>query len=168
MPAKPLIVISALLLLLIVYVYFPKGRARQGGEKYPVTGTVLVNGEPAWGVQIQLVSSEGGLSDQDARPGGTTDKNGNFELTSYWTGDGAVSGEFAVVFFWPTNILNPSTDRFRGKFLNASKSTFRITIPPEKTKLTPFDLIIDSKELLPLEFGMEHLERQAAEAAASP
>ncbi|MEM1060919.1 MAG: hypothetical protein AAGJ97_01190, partial [Planctomycetota bacterium] len=113
---KWLIAVLVGLLLAVGFVYFPWGDGRRGAPKYPVTGTVFVNGEPAGGVQVRFFAADTSLVPQDQMPVAVTDVEGRFEMSSFGGGDGSAEGRYGVAFFWPTNILNPTTDRFRGRF----------------------------------------------------
>lgn len=62
----------------------------------PVSGKVLLNGEPVAGAQVTF-HSEG--SPRSA--GGTTNQNGEFQLTTFDTNDGAVPGEHKVTILKP-------------------------------------------------------------------
>lgn len=166
MSNRSLLVVAAMLLALLVYVFFPRRQERLGNEKYPVTGTVLVNGQPAEGVLVQFFGLDTGLSDQDSHPVGTTNAEGKFKLTSYRIGDGAVASKFSVAFHWPTNPLVPHIDRLQGKFRNYKTSKYQVTITPETRELEPFQLMINSKDLLPAETTATQTGGQ--EATAKP
>lgn len=62
---------------------------------FPVTGTVTFNGSPVADASVVLVP--GDPSQKGAM--GNTDASGNFELTTYEKGDGAMSGEYRVRVF---------------------------------------------------------------------
>jgi len=62
-----------------------------GPKVYPVTGTVLYNGQPVDGA---VVAFRGESATKMAT--GTTDAQGHFELTTYKPGDGAVPGKHTV------------------------------------------------------------------------
>jgi hypothetical protein len=62
-----------------------------------VKGQVTHQGQPVANVLVQLIpksTSEGGMSGKSAI--GTTDASGNFELSTYQPGDGAIIGTHSV------------------------------------------------------------------------
>ena len=59
----------------------------------PVSGTVKFKGAPLANATVTFVPE--GSSPRN--PYGTTDKDGNFQLTSYDTNDGAVPGDYIVL-----------------------------------------------------------------------
>jgi len=61
---------------------------------YPVTGKVLYKDQP---VADAMVSFRSGPAEKAVAAAGKTDANGNFELTSFEPGDGAVAGEHKVI-----------------------------------------------------------------------
>ncbi len=73
-------------------------------SRYPVTGTVTMNGEPVANanVNFQLVDGSGSAV-------GVTDSQGRYELTSFVPGDGAVPGEYQVTVT-KFSQLTPSPD----------------------------------------------------------
>ncbi|MEM9703695.1 MAG: hypothetical protein AAF907_14750, partial [Planctomycetota bacterium] len=136
------------LLLVVIAAYFPWPEATPGAHKYDVTGIVLVNGEPASGLTVRLHGKNRELMNQDRLPVGMTDSDGRFQLSSFGGNDGAAEGEYAVTFFWPTNVFEPTTDRLGGRFQNPAESKFLVVIPPEPTELPPFEITLPERELL--------------------
>jgi hypothetical protein len=59
----------------------------------PVSGTVLYNGQPLANAVVGFVPAEGGGRGAN----GTTDKNGNYRLTTFQSDDGALVGKHRVV-----------------------------------------------------------------------
>ena len=93
---------------------------------YPVKGRVLYEGKPAPGAVVILHPS----TDEPAkasRPHARADANGEFELTTYRTGDGAPAGTYVVTLEWkqagdhpeqgaellPPGYGDPSTSKLR-------------------------------------------------------
>ncbi|QDU61963.1 hypothetical protein Pan216_28290 [Planctomycetes bacterium Pan216] len=161
-----LLFVAGALLLGMVWVYFPWPERPPGAPKFPVTGTVLVNGEPAGGLTVRLFAKDTSLDMQDQVPVASTDKEGHFELSSFNANDGAAEGEYVATFYWPTNLLSPTKDRFKGKFLNPQTSTFSVTIPAEPTELPPFKIEVPKRDLLPMELGLAELEQLAKSKTA--
>lgn len=126
---------------------------------YPVEGQVIINGQPASGCTVTLVPSDPQLARQ-MMPGGTTDSSGNFQLTTYETGDGAPAGQYGVTLQWeatdwpgkeaesrmdPAPPIGP--DRLMGRFSSVAKSGIEVTVEEAPNRLTPFRL--DGVRLMP-------------------
>lgn len=60
-------------------------------KTYPVTGTVKLNGKPIDGAMVTFQMESG-----KENAIGTTDKNGEFSLSMFRPGDGAVPGKYKV------------------------------------------------------------------------
>ena len=72
----------------------------RGPRLVPVTGTVLIDGEPVENASVMFTPQEGG------RPAsGFTDASGNFSLSTYQPGDGATAG---------TNLVSVTARDFTG------------------------------------------------------
>src|SRR5437764_15025117 len=69
-------------------------------KAYPVSGKVLVNGQPAKDCQVTLVRTGGPELATPATPNGVTDEDGEFKLTSYTVNDGAPEGDYVVTIEW--------------------------------------------------------------------
>lgn len=61
----------------------------------PATGSVTYNGKPVEGASVQFSPEETGGKGAS----GKTDASGNFTLTSYEEGDGAVPGKYKVTIY---------------------------------------------------------------------
>jgi hypothetical protein len=66
---------------------------------YPVKGRVLYEGRPAPGAVVLLHSPKEEAA-KASRPHASADANGQFELTTYRTGDGAPAGTYVVTLEW--------------------------------------------------------------------
>jgi hypothetical protein len=64
---------------------------------YPVTGSLLVGGQPAAGATIVLHPQDPSLS---ARPRATVEPDGSIIVTTYEPGDGAPAGEYKATVEW--------------------------------------------------------------------
>ena len=111
---------------------------------FPVEGTVLIQGQPAEGVQVFLHPCD---ASQRGQPRGVTDAAGRFRLRTYHDGDGAPAGEYTVTVYWPApykpqvpveDQLPP--DRLGGRFMNPTDSSLRATVNAGPTTLPPFEL----------------------------
>ena len=67
---------------------------------YPVSGKVLVNGQPAAGAIVVLtpVANPGSM---DKKPSGMTKDDGTFVLNTLTDSDGVVPGDYLVTITWP-------------------------------------------------------------------
>lgn len=125
------------------------GCGRDGPVKHAVTGTVLVNGQPAGRVNVCLRHTDESVTGNARSPVSVTDESGRFTLSTDGAADGAVAGEYLVTFFWmSSNDPVGSYDRFGGAFGDQKTSRHRITVPvPGGGELEPFRLEIDPKKL---------------------
>ena len=74
------------------------GKSGETEPIFPVTGRVLVDGEPAKGALVIFHRNE---TDADsARPRGFALENGTFELTTTSKNDGAPAGSYRVTVLW--------------------------------------------------------------------
>ncbi|HEX3150569.1 MAG TPA: carboxypeptidase-like regulatory domain-containing protein [Gemmataceae bacterium] len=121
---------------------------------YPVSGKVLVNGQPAAGAIVVLtpVSNPGTM---DKKPSGMTKEDGTFELMTFKEGDGAPPGDYLVSIIWPGKPKSSgtpkglsggederasSTDQLRGKYSDPQNSGLTVKIEAKANQLQPFDL----------------------------
>jgi hypothetical protein len=109
-------------------------------NKVPVTGSVLVDGEPAEGIVVRFFRD--GLPGQTNAdtPLAVTSKEGKFALSTNGDGDGAVAGTYRVTFTWKTGNGPGAKDRLGGLYTKLQSSPFEVTVRTEKTELAPFEL----------------------------
>jgi len=128
-------------------------------DTYPVTGEVHINGQPAAGCIVTFVPLAPELK-SIVMPGGKTDENGRFQLTTYETNDGAPAGEYGVTLRWeatkkwpgreaelridPVAPIGP--DRLKGQFSSPEKSKLTAIVSEGENELEPFQ--IDGVRLL--------------------
>lgn len=111
---------------------------------FPVKGRVLVDGKPPNELFVHFWPTEKN-DPKSIRPFAQTNENGEFELNSYVTGDGAPMGEFIVTFEWPMRsgpFKNQfeGPDQLRGKYKQPDKSKIRINITKQGQLLETFEL----------------------------
>ena len=85
-----------------------------GPALHPVTGDVLVDGQPAEGATVTLQPVGGSAH---GTPSGVVTEDGSFTLSTFPHGDGAPAGQYAVVITWypeggrslgnPQNVIPP-------------------------------------------------------------
>jgi hypothetical protein len=120
-------------------------------RRYPVTGTVTVDGKPADGALVIFcpVNPTGEL--EHLRPAGKADAAGTFSLTTIETGDGAPAGDYKVLVQWPTPVQNANEDRggrarsrgpdrLKGKYYNLEKTPLTAKVDEKSNTLQPFEL----------------------------
>ena len=79
-----------------------------GSATTPVTGRVVVDGRPAANAIVTLHPADGRPAAE--KPVGTAGPDGEFDLTTGTTGDGAPPGEYRVTVSW----LQPVANRRKG------------------------------------------------------
>lgn len=120
---------------------FATGCSRQpddGLEKFPVTGQVQVDGQPAEGVVVRFFrDGKPGTTNADT-PLGVTKADGRFDLSTNGDADGAVAGEYRVTFTWKPGNSPASKDRLGGRYTKLEKSEVTVTVGPDSNELDPF------------------------------
>jgi hypothetical protein len=117
-------------------------------RRYPVNGSVNVDGKPAAGVMLIFCPTDGPPEVQKLRPSGFTDADGKFQLMSITPNDGAPAAHYKVLVQWPTGSTTPNAagmigggqDRLKGRYMNLEKSPFTVDIKPGTNDLPPFDV----------------------------
>lgn len=115
---------------------------------YPVSGTVLVNGQPADGVTVIFCPTEGQPPElMRERPMGTTNGDGKYQLTTFNKNDGAPVGEYKVIAFWTDKSRSQydergenGGDRLGGRYMILEQTPLKATIDPAPTEVSPFEL----------------------------
>jgi hypothetical protein len=121
--------------------------------RYPVTGSVLVDGQTVEGVQIVFIPIEGSEEFLRERPAGYTGPDGKFELTTFGTNDGAPAGDYKVMIRWfpPNPQSAPATrddrqraaavpDRLGGRYANPDETGLTATVPKGGGEIPPFEV----------------------------
>lgn len=123
------------LTLVAVAVCAAAGCGRGRKAVYPVQGSLVDSeGKPIAGATVFFCPVENYFDNHD-KPGGFSDKDGKFTLTTYDNGDGAPAGDYVVTVEWrvpggdvPRKKAQPFPDRLKGKFSDPSNSPLRATI----------------------------------------
>lgn len=129
--------------------------------RYPVSGSVKVNGKPAAGARVIFCPVGGSEEFQKERPTGKTDDAGNFDLTTFVKGDGAPAGDYQLSIMWipskgqapdklPEGMFEERTgggrgDLLRGRFANPAKSGLTATVTETENSLPPFELEVPKR-----------------------
>jgi hypothetical protein len=118
-----------------------------GGEDrvpvFPAKGKVLVDGQPAGGVQLRFYP-EGAAADLDAlKPAAVSGEDGSFRLGTYETSDGAPAGRYKVTLYLPKeppNGANSPDDLLGGQYIDPGRTTLEATISEGENELRPFEV----------------------------
>jgi hypothetical protein len=114
---------------------------------YPVTGKVLVNGEPAVGATVTFVRKGSADPLKEPTPQGVVGEDGTFTLSGPG-GDGAPPGEYVALIEWKEGAgtkrgrapaLN-APDRLKKKYLDPNKPLLTVTVEAKSNTLLPFEL----------------------------
>jgi len=111
-----------------------------GLTKFPVSGTVLVNGQPTEDVVVRFYHNDRTVQGNAARPAGITDSDGKFKLSTNGLNDGAVAGNYQVTFMKMSDNSPNAKDIFGGQFSNRETSPFTAQVQKGSNELPPFEL----------------------------
>jgi hypothetical protein len=116
---------------------------------YPVSGKILVNGQPAEDCLVYLNRTFDDHHPRLVRPFGVCDANGDFKISSYFTHDGAPEGEYVVTVEWRerSGLLKNNLDgmdRLDGAYEKVDTTRtlpgFVVKVGREPLVLPPFEL----------------------------
>jgi hypothetical protein len=124
------------------------GCGPDGPKKYPVSGTVTVNGKPAALVRVQFLHADQSLPGNLKSPVGMTDAAGEFHLSTSGDRDGAVPGDYAVVFEWMSANDLGAFDKLGGKFADPKAGPFKAVVEPKTNRLPPFEIAVPEADIL--------------------
>lgn len=113
-----------------------------GFKTYPVTGRVIVNGEPASGAFLVFhpVAAATGIGN---KPTAQVKPDGTFELTTVEGGDGAPSGDYAVTLEWRKLIQAggepvPGPNIVPQDYSLPQTTPLKVTVKEDANQLEPF------------------------------
>jgi hypothetical protein len=124
------------------------GCGPEGPTKYPVSGRVTVNGQPAQYVRVQFLHTDQTLPGNLKMPVGMTDAAGQYQLSTSGQNDGAVPGQYTIVLEWMSANDLGAFDKFAGKFADPATSSFRATVEPKTNELPPIEITIPDHEIV--------------------
>ena len=114
---------------------------------YPVSGKVLVKGQPAAGARVVFYPTVDEIDGKKLpTPGGEADESGEYRLESYTSKDGAPAGDYKVGITWlappPPNATGifDQKDRLAGRFSNPQSSKRTAHIEKGGAEVPPFEL----------------------------
>lgn len=125
------------------------GNSKHGDHPpYPVSGQVLVNGQPAKGLRV-VFFHEGDWGERAIVPQAWTDDNGQFVLETYGVKDGAPAGEYRVTAEWPAyrRGKNWGPDKLGGKYAKPETTGLTAHVEKGSNKLEPFALTINAAQV---------------------
>lgn len=95
---------------------------------FPVTGRVLYEGRPATGAVVIFHSTDRPAVAE--RPHGRTNADGEFELTTFQTGDGGPAGAYVVTVEWkrPEDHPEQGADLLPPIYGDPGTSPLRVTV----------------------------------------
>ncbi|MBM3999403.1 MAG: carboxypeptidase regulatory-like domain-containing protein [Planctomycetes bacterium] len=105
-------------------------------ETYPLTGTVLVDGQPAADLKVVLVDDKGVDAANPTVSLAYTDASGKFAVSTYDQGDGVPPGDYTLTFEWgQLNMLSMEyggPDKLKGKYSDPKTSTIKVKVESGK------------------------------------
>lgn len=131
----------------LVLVLFAVG-CRDGQQAtHPVSGRLLIDGQPAAGADLRFYKV-GGRSPGLARPYATTDQDGHFVVSTYGMHDGAPTGTYQVCVSWkgPPDRISPDQrdalpEQLPERFADPTTSGIEVQIIRGKNELDPIDIV---------------------------
>ncbi|MEZ6077651.1 MAG: hypothetical protein R3C09_14695 [Pirellulaceae bacterium] len=118
--------------MLVALTAFTVGCERQGSERYPVKGQIIIDGLPAERVMVQFHLDASDIDSGDRYPVALTDANGNFSLGDQSQVAGAVEGTYHVTFSWLSSADLDAVDKLKGKYAALERSAFSVKVPLEE------------------------------------
>ena len=109
---------------------------------HPTRGQVVIDGQPAAGVQVRLHPLDRANDPNAPQPFAATGADGAFRLGTYTKDDGAPVGRYRATLFWPDRPPGPSApmDRLDGQYNRPAQSGLEVTIAEGHNELKPFDI----------------------------
>lgn len=104
-------------------------------ETFPVTGRVVVDGQPPSSpIQIEC-HNVAGMDQQHPTVSQTmTGEDGKFAISTYESGDGVPAGEYALTFYWgQLNLISANyggPDKLKKRYRDPKKSEIKFTVEP--------------------------------------
>ncbi len=103
---------------------------------YPVTGRILVDGQPMAGVAISAAPAVSNTEDLRST-GGRTDEDGNFQLETFSPGDGAPNGDYKLTFRKRKGL---SGDELNGRYQDTENSQVKFKVDGQAVDLGTIEL----------------------------
>ncbi len=119
----------------------------EGLARFPVEGTVTVNGVPGERVVVLLHHTDEATPGNYRYPTAVTNAEGMFKISSIGEADGAVKGTYKVTFTGLSSAGLDSIDMFGGSLGDPKSSSFEVTVPIAEGQTTKFDLVVPEAQL---------------------
>jgi hypothetical protein len=103
---------------------------------YPVTGRILVDGQPMAGIAISAAPAVSNTEDLRST-GGHTDAEGHFQLQTFKENDGAPNGDYRLTFRKRKGL---SGDEFNGRYQNTENSQVKFKVEGQAVDLGTIEL----------------------------
>lgn len=107
------------------------GKPEFSKARYPVTGVVYVDGEPAARLSVTLHDVKGFDDQAPAIPQAVTKQDGTFAISTFEAEDGAPVGEYKATFVWGRAQglgIDTSVDKLKGRYSDPEKSEYKVTV----------------------------------------
>jgi len=105
-------------------------------ETFPVTGQLIVDGQPAENVVVTCHDLKGLDKVSPTFPETNTGKEGVFKISTYQAGDGVPEGEYALTFYWgELNLMSMSyggPDKLNDRYRDPATSTIKVVVKKGK------------------------------------
>jgi hypothetical protein len=102
-----------------------------GPQRHVVAGKVLVDGQPAERVMVQLQHTDASIEGDDRYPVTLTAADGGFSIGGDSGNPGALAGEYKVTFAWLSSSDLDAVDIFNGAYADPKSTSFTIQVPPD-------------------------------------
>jgi hypothetical protein len=124
---------------------FSNGCGEADVKRYPVSGTVFIDGKAAERVLVQLtrIGASSGLNN-DAYPSGLTDATGSFVVGKEQGALGAVEGDYVVTFTWISGPELEAFDKLKGVHSSVANSKIRLKVPSEGLEQLEYKLTMSA------------------------
>lgn len=103
-------------------------------DTFPITGKLTIDGNPVGNVAVKANPVGKELSAANVSSSTFTDAEGNFEISTYESGDGVPEGDYTLTFMWGSRSL--MTGRYEGpdklneRYLDPEASEFKVSVKP--------------------------------------
>lgn len=120
------------------------GCGQRRAPVFPVSGSLLVNGRPAWGATV-LFHPRSKKTTENRLPFAIVKEDGTFQPTMNLPNDGVPAGDYAVTVIWPTrNIVDgeeiEGPDQLQGLYAKADNPVASVTISPGPNEIPTIEL----------------------------
>lgn len=137
---KTELILASTSLVLLVFA----GCGERGIHTVPVSGKVIVQGQPAVGAQVVL-HPVGRNTDQPYSAVGKVQEDGTFKISSTGKDDGAPPGQYVATVQWFKLVqtdggAGPGPNVIPREYGDPARSPFRVTVQDSPTVLPPLEV----------------------------